>query len=80
MVVNGESKTAVVPSVVPSVNESPLHDMPGDADDFLAKLTTSVPSPVQSEFSDYGSMPRSPASVSGLSGEFYLIMHGWHYQ
>ena len=53
-----------VEAVVPTMNTSPLHNMPGDADDFLARLT-SAPSPVQSEFSDYGSMPRSPASVSG---------------
>ena len=60
--VHKECAAAVVPSI--NNNSSPLHNMPGDADDFLARLT-SAPSPVQSEFSDYGSMPRSPASVSG---------------
>ncbi|XP_028401479.1 protein c-ets-1-A-like [Dendronephthya gigantea] len=54
---------ALVGNVEPSSNT--LQDLPGDADDFLAKLT-SAPSPVHSEFSDYGSMPRSPASVSDL--------------
>ena len=56
-------------AVLPTETSNHFSDMPGDADDFLARLT-SAPSPVQSEFSDYGSMPRSPASVSGLSGKF----------
>jgi hypothetical protein len=60
-----DNKIAVVPTL--ETSSSQFSDMPGDADDFLARLT-SVPSPVRSEFSDYGSMPRSPASVSGLSG------------
>ena len=64
-----------VATVPTETSNNQFSDMPGDADDFLARLT-SVPSPVQSEFSDYGSMPRSPASVSGLSGKFafaYLV-------
>lgn len=52
----------LISNIEPCTNT--LQDMPGDADDFLAKLT-SAPSPVHSEFSDYGSMPRSPASESG---------------
>ena len=65
MAIPKDNTTAVVPTL--ETSSGPLSDMAGDADDFLARLT-SAPSPVRSEYSDYGSMPRSPASVSGLSG------------